>query len=53
MTTIQIVIITILVIVGAMAFISWLNRSLDMQDDLYIEWVVIAVVVLFVYLVAR
>ena len=51
--TTQIVLTTILSIIGVVALLSVLYRMTELDDNLWIEPVIIAVVLLFIYLVGR
>lgn len=53
MDTDQIIVITLLSVVGVVALLSLLYRMADMRDNLWVEPTVIVITVLFIYLVAR
>ena len=53
MNTIQVVIITLLMVVGFGLLCSLLVRMTDLEDNIWVEPVLMAVVGLFIYLVAR
>lgn len=53
MDTAQIVIITILLIIGVVTLGSLFKRMTELQDNLWVEPVILAVVSLFIYLIAR
>lgn len=49
----QLVLITILGVIGVITVASWFHRSLDFDDDLWIEPAIMAVIGLFIYLIAN
>lgn len=53
MDTVQIVIVTILVIAEATTLAAWVARAMDLDDSLWIEPVVMVVLGLLIYLVVR
>lgn len=53
MDTVQIVIITLLSVVIFVIFCSWIVRTSQLDDNIWIEPVIVAVIALLIYLVAR
>lgn len=53
MDTTQTVLVTLLVVVGAGAVLSLFYRMMELDDNLWVEPLVIVVVLLFIYLVTK